>query len=37
MQPDEVFIQKDVNTTDVRQVGILLQNEVLGDFSLYAE
>ena len=36
MQPDEVFIQKDVNSTYVRHVGILLQNKVRGGFSLYA-
>ena len=36
MQPDEVFTQKDVNSTYVRHVGILLQNKVRGDFSLYA-
>ena len=37
IEPDEEFIQKVLNTTYVRQLGILLQNEVHGDFSPYAE
>ena len=35
MQPDEVFTLKDLNSSYVRQVGILLQSKVHGDFSFF--
>ena len=37
IESDVEFSQKVANTTYVRQLGILLQNEVHGDFSPYAE